>query len=80
MKKKIERICKNCESWIDIGYRFFPSTNLQFFPCNSRKIWNFKPEAENAEFDDAILPALFPNAMAFCPGPNFGCIHFKARP
>ena len=80
MAKDIERICKNCFSWIPVDYEFFPSSNLTVCQCESSKIWSWIPTYASMQFDDAFVPHKYPEMGAFCTGPNFGCIHFKARP
>ena len=80
MRKKIERICKNCIFWheadIVTNDLSFKGTDL----CMSKEFWSTVPGSEVNISRAVLVPDMDKCESGIQTGPNFGCIHFKARP
>ena len=79
MKKDIERICKNCESWdiFDCGYDDLISGSSR--ECNAVEIGFDVSMVGNHRLNYLFADVFQEDDVPILTGPNFGCIHFKAR-
>ena len=80
MKKDIERICKNCESWMIDGRQYLISDNKFACVCDSPCLWGKLPiESLRSEWE-LFVRTTRQGEYRLIVGPEFGCTHFKARP
>ena len=80
MKKDIERLCKNCEFWV--GYeqeaKGVESTGSKVCHTDAFRVSAYFRGSRESSF---IFPDVkVGDTVRILTGPNFGCIHFKARP
>ena len=79
MEKDIERICKNCLSWIiEVGGREGKGIK-NARPCGDDRFSMNETPNYGEGLDEVFIVNALDDLGIIGTGPNFGCIHFKAR-